>query len=179
MPTPESERVDKHRRQHFDQIAVLTEKGGKAFFRTLANRAGMNVSEMVRTAVLHHAGLNLMPWPHDLAAAGDLDDRREIERALRHLQDKERDVPWYVYDQVAADPYHQTYTATLDQADATALYRFCLDVCKRIREEKAKPQSDPLTAETSVTISGRDMAVLRRMLANAEVTRDSIIIQQE
>ena len=177
MATPESARVDAHRRTHFDQVAILTEKGGRGLFRTLANRAGTNVSEMARTAILHHAGLNIMPYPEDLARSGNLDDHRAIDRALRHLQNKERSLPPEVFDELSPDPYSQVYESEMDALDARTLCRLCEDLAGEIRTRQAEAAQDPLTATTQVHFTGRQLAALRRILANAEPTQETVIIK--
>lgn len=167
MATPETKRVNTHRTKYFDQQPVLLEKGGKGFYKSLANLRGLTVSEMIRRAVLHDAGLNALPYPNDLETVNDLDDRQEISRKLRHLQNVERVHP-EIYDALADDAFDDHFVVGLDQDDTNALLDLCEAVQKMIHAQKELP--DPMAGTRNIIMSGEQIALLRRIIANREWT---------
>ena len=165
MATPETKRVNTHRSKYFDQQPVLLEKGGKGFYKTLANYRGLTVSEMIRRAVLHDAGLNVLPYPKELETVNNLDDRQTINIRLRHLQNVERCHP-EIYDALSDDSLSQRFVVGLDQADANAL----LDLCYSIQDSilNGDDPVDPVAGNRAVILTGEQIALLRRTIANRE-----------
>lgn len=175
MPTPESERVQAHRDKYFEQQPILVERGGRDLLKVLATMRGNNVSETLRKGALHDAGLNYWPYPADAEAiaAVDLDDRQQVERAVRHLQNRERVQDPEVFNELADDPLDAVFTTEVDPEDAHDLYRLCRSICRDISAQR-RAAPDPLTSTTTLTMTGGQLAALRRFIANREQDLKSV-----
>lgn len=157
MTTKESRRVDKHRKENFDQIPFLVEKGGRALLRALAMREDTNVSEFIRRAILARAGLKV--WPYDMDKLEGIETSIDAREAILNLQQNELtdDQMQTVVEKMSCEPNNSKYVMTISKSD---LQHF-------VRRMKATLSNSPDNSEDTVfVLSGRDVGALRRMLSN-------------
>jgi hypothetical protein len=168
MATNESKRVQKQRRENFDRVSVLIEKGGKHLLRVLALREGVSIAEMIRRAVLARGGLRMLPYPAELAKLETVTTKEEARRAVYRLQSNEESVEIvrHVLAGLADEPEHAEYITTMDHADI-ASFR---DAVRRIEAaiQAEKPEESVFAPPIEVKLYGREIGIMRRMLANIE-----------
>lgn len=157
MAKEESKRVMRIRERSYEQVVFLTEKGGRKLYRAIAKRDGMPVSEMIRQAILARAGLSMMPYPADLEKLDEAATAEQARQALADLQKKEsvNEIIQRVLHKLANEPPETQYHATITEWDAEPLE----DVARRIIAAIEKKQA-------ALQLSGRELAALRRLIAN-------------
>ena len=168
MATKESERVNKHRRQNFDRVSVLIEKGGKHLLRVLALREGVSIAELIRRAVLARGGLRMLPYPAELEKLEQVTTQAEARRAVYALQNQEEgdEIIRRVTEAMAGEPEHAEYTTQLDHADI-ANFRHAVDRINAAIEAE-NPEDSVFAPTITVRLNGREIGIMRRMLANIE-----------
>lgn len=168
MATNESKRVQKQRRENFDRVSVLIEKGGKHLLRVLALREGVSIAEMIRRAVLARGGLRMLPYPETLAELEHVTTQAEARRAVYQMQNHEEasETIQRVIDGLADEPERAEYTTRLDHAD---IWNF-RDAVRRIESaiEAENPVDSVFAPPVTVKLYGREIGIMRRMLANIE-----------
>lgn len=175
MAKKESERIISWRRDNVDRISVLVPKGGKHLFRILAQREGVNSTEMIRKAVLARAGLNMMPYPDDLKGLETIpkDDMNVARTAVKVLQDMERTpTRQKIIQEYGVELPSEEYRLFIDNLDE----KIVMDVLQKIISafrETPKSITDKLGG-TPVHISGKELGAIRRMLSDVTNTDDLI-----
>lgn len=167
MPTPESSRVLAHRHKYHDQVPLLVDRGGKEFFKALAALRGLTVSEMIRKAVMHDAGLHYLPFPDDMDLMSGIDeeDTEDILRRLLRIQNKERTQPEEVVSGLSGEDPKDIYVTEVDMQDAKELLRLCQEMSDDIRRDAARA-TDPLAGTVRISLTGRQISAMRRLIAN-------------
>ena len=166
MATLESKRVQRHRKQYFDRVSCLIEKGGNALIGVLAIREGIKKAEVIRRSILSRAGLRMMPYPEDLDALAEVETKEEAEYAIMHLQRKEErdEIIKHLLEELAPEPDSAKYQITVDHDTRCTLLR----LAGYSNEEVADMLKDKWGDEEQITVSGSDVGHLRRMLANIQ-----------
>lgn len=174
MATKESERVDAYRRMKFDRISFLISKGGKQLLRILALKEGVNVTELIRRAVLARAGLNMLPSPTVLKAIDGENVKTPLDAKVivRTLQNQER-IPArrnIIQDQGIEIPTAE-YSIFIDSQDEYDLMKIQNKIMNALRTTPKGLVEN--WQGTPVYITGAELSVLRRMLANCGYTDDT------
>ena len=168
MATKESKRVQRQRKENFDRVSVLIEKGGKHLLRVLALREGVSIAEMIRRAVLARGGLRMLPYPADLAKLETVTTQEEAQRAVYQMQNNEYVVEVYrhISEALGGEPAQAEYTTTMTHGDI-ADFR---NAVQRIEAaiEAAGPGDSVFSPPVEVKLYGREIGIMRRMLANIE-----------
>lgn len=164
MPTKESMMVAKSR-MRFDRLSVLVEKGGRHLFRVMALREGVNISELIRRAVLARAGINVLPYPAEFEKLSEVKTKKEARIAIRTLQAIDQTPQRQeVAEMYAAERPTSEYTIFLEKRDAAEFQSIMAKAAKAIRE--FPPGMTEKTSGIPVTLTGKEVIVLRRALAN-------------
>ena len=168
MATKESKRVIKQRKQNYDRFSVLTEKGGNQLLRVLALREGVSIAEMIRRAILARCGLNLWPYDTDLKDLAKITTQEEARSAVYFMQNREnaKEIMRHLVDELGPEPSNAEYTTTMTHADI-AEFR---EAVKRINAaiEAEHPEDSVFAPSVTVKLKGREIGIMRRMLANIE-----------
>jgi len=166
MATKESQRVDRHRKDNFDRVSLLVEKGGRRLLQAMAIREGVSVTEMLRRAILARAGLRLMPYPEELEKIGEIETEAEARAAIRKLQAHEEssEIIQHLIDVLSPESNGTGFSVRMDQAD---IYEF-RDAVARINKaiEAEGPPTTPMGDPVTVHLTGREVGILRRFLSN-------------
>lgn len=168
MASKESERVDTHRRENFDRVTILIDKGGRQLLRVLAIREGVSMTEMIRRAVLARAGLRILPYPDALAELGDVTTQEEARRAIRKLQFHEEadEIMAHITDRLSSEPSKADYITYMDHSDMCEFQ----DAANKINDAIEQVVPDEVFSErVAVKLKGREIGIMRRMLANIEL----------
>lgn len=146
----ESERVQLSRKQNFDRISTLIDKGGKHLLHAQAIREGVSVAEMIRRAIYSRAGLRMLPYPDDLEALSEVTTQEEAEKAILRLQAKEEssEIIQNLLQQLSPEPDSARYELKVDHDTRRVLEKICA------------------AEDGSAVVNGFDVGHLRRMLAN-------------
>ena len=165
-----SEYVKRSRRENFDRVSVLIAKGGHQLLRVLALRENVSVAEFIRRAILARAGLKLMP--KELDDLADVDTQPLADYAVRRFQNIENadEIKQHLIEELSPEPPAAQYTTRLTRADVAELD----DAIRRIHAAidasgAPKTQQSP---PVDISLSGREIGVLRRFLANIERVDD-------
>lgn len=168
MATNESKRVQKQRRENFDRVSVLIEKGGKHLLRVLALREGVSIAEMIRRAVLARGGLRVLPYPAELEKLESVTTQEEAQRAVYQMQNNETatEVMRHLSEALGGEPAQAEYTTTMTHGDI-ASFR---NAVRRIEAaiEAAGPGDSVFSPPVEVRLYGLEIGIMRRMLANIE-----------
>ena len=165
MATPESKRVQQHRKQYFDRVSCLIEKGGNALIGVLAIREGVKKAEVIRRAILARAGLRLMPYPEDLDELAAVETQEEAYAAILRLQANEESgeiITHLLMEELAPEPDSAKYQIKVDHDTRCTLLRLAGYSNKEIADMLKNRWGD----EENVTVSGYEVGHIRRMLAN-------------
>ena len=167
MPTEESKRVDAHRRKNFDRLSVLIEKGGRELYRVLALREDCSTTEMIRRAVLARAGLRVLPYPDQLEELKTVETYRDAHTAIRRLQHREEanEIIDHLLQELGGEAATADYDITLDHSDVCEIREAMRKISAAIGEDLPP---DDFAPPVTVRLKGRDIGVIRRMLANIE-----------
>lgn len=168
MASKESERVGAYRRNNFDRVTILAEKGGRELYRVLALREGISMTEMIRRAVLARAGLNMLPWPDTLAKLKEVKTQEEARRAVRRLQNHEEsdEILKHLLDELGTEPPTAEYTTVMDHADIAEFREAVQRINAAIEAEG--PEDSVFAKPVTVKLSGREIGIMRRLLSNIE-----------
>lgn len=168
MATNESKRVQKQRRENFDRVSVLIEKGGKHLLRVLALREGVSIAEMIRRAVLARGGLRALPYPDTLAKLETVTTQEEAREWVYAMQNNEEanEVIRHVTSALAGEPEHAEFTTTMTYADISSFRHAVQRIEAAIEAEK--PEDSVFAPPIEVKLYGREIGIMRRMLANIE-----------
>lgn len=168
MATKESKRVIRQRKQNYDRFSVLIEKGGNQLLRVLALREGVSIAEMIRRAILARGGLKMLPYPDDLAELEEVTTQQEARRAVYTMQAHEEgnEIMTHLAEAFGGEPPSAEYTTRMDHADI-AEFR---EAVKRINAaiEAESPEDSVFAPPVTVKLKGREIGIMRRMLANIE-----------
>ena len=168
MATKESNRVQKQRRENYDRVSVLIEKGGKHLLRVLALREGVSIAEMIRRAVLARGGLRMLPYPADLKRLETVTTQEEARTAVYRMQNNEEasEIIRHVTSALAGEPAQAEYTTELTHSDIASFRNAVQRIEAAIEAEK--PEDSVFAPPVTVKLYGREIGILRRMLANIE-----------
>lgn len=169
MATKESDRVQKQRRENYDRVSVLIEKGGKHLLRVLALREGVSIAEMIRRAVLARGGLRMLPYPATLEKLETVTTQEEARAAVYRMQNDEEasEIIRQVTSALAGEPENAEYTTTaLSHADIANFKHAVQRIEAAIKAEN--PEDSVFAPPVTVKLYGREIGILRRMLANIE-----------
>ena len=166
----ESERVQKIRKQSYDRISTLIDKGGKYLLHAQAIREGVSVAEMLRRAVYARAGLRMLPYPEDLDKLAEVRTAEEADAAIIHLQNKEEkdEILHHVLQALSPEPDDAKYT--FSENTVQACRRTLLLAAGLSLEDAAEILKKPAAP---VVLDGLDIGNLRRMLANMKKVEDT------
>ena len=166
MATLESKRVQRHRKQYFDRVSCLIEKGGNALISVLAIREGVKKAEVIRRAILARAGLRMMPFPDAMKDLDAVNTQEEADAAIFRLQAHEEssEIITSLLEEYAPEPDSAKYQITVDHDTRRVLLRLAGYTDAEIAEMLKNKWGD---AE-QLTVSGFDVGHLRRMLANIQ-----------
>ena len=168
MATKESNRVQKQRRENYDRVSVLIEKGGKHLLRVLALREGVSIAEMIRRAVLARGGLRMLPYPASLAKLESVTTQEEARVAVYRMQNDEEasEIIRHVTSALAGEPENAEYTTELTHAEI-ANFRHAVQRIEAAIEAE-NPEDSVFAPPVTVKLYGREIGIMRRMLANIE-----------
>lgn len=168
MATKESNRVIKQRKQNYDRFSVLIEKGGNQLLRVLALREGVSIAEMIRRAVLARGGLRILPYPASLAKLESVTTQEEARVAVYRMQNDEEatETIRHVTSALAGEPENAEYTTELTHAEI-ANFRHAVQRIEAAIEAE-NPEDSVFAPPITVKLYGREIGILRRMLANIE-----------
>lgn len=168
MATKESKRVIKQRKQNYDRFSVLIEKGGNQLLRVLALREGVSIAEMIRRAILARGGLRMLPYPDTLEELKEITTQQQANSAVYRMQAKEfaDETMTHLAEAFGAEPPSAEYTIKMDHGD---IYDFRHAV-NRINAaiEAEHPEDSVFAPSVTVKLYGREIGIMRRMLANIE-----------
>ena len=167
MPTKKSEWVINQRKRNYDRVSVLIDKGGKYLLHTLAKREGVSVAEITRRAVLARAGLRVLPYPQELEALQHVTTQGEADQAIRRLQNHEEsnEIINHIIEELSPEANSKNFSVSVDYADVWELK----DAVKKITAAIDQNPPQPLDGDrVRVELSGREVGVLRRFLANIQ-----------
>jgi len=180
MATPETERVNKHRKNNFDRIYLLLEKGGGKLAKALALREGVSVAELCRRALYARGGLRAMPYPDALQAMGEPETKEEARAAIYRLQAAEEatEIVKHIMDGLSAEPAAKRFETVMTSADiaefqeAVRRITAAIDTAKETEPDAQTITDDNQTIKNPVKVklTGREIGILRRFLANIEDT---------
>lgn len=159
--TKESERVDAHRREYFDRVQLLIEKGGRALLRTMALKEGLNTSAYLRRAALDRAGLSIIPY--DMDSLEDIHTQEEAAAAVRRLQEEEKQNTGIrkMIEVAGPEANNRTFEVTLDNADDIELLMVTMEKLKLARSKRIA-DGGPMKA----VLTGAEVRMIRRFLAS-------------
>ena len=168
MATKESKRVIKQRKQNYDRFSVLTEKGGNQLLRVLALREGVSIAEMIRRAILARGGLNLWPYDTDMQELAKITTREEARSAVFFMQNREnaKEIMRHLVDELGPEPSNAEYITRMDNADI-AEFREAVNKINAAIEAEG-PEDSVFAPSVTVKLYGREIGIMRRMLANIE-----------
>ena len=153
MPTLGSERVQKQRKENYDRISVLIEKGGRFLVKVLAIREGLSNAALIRQSILARAGLKVLPFPDELKKLEKITSKEEAEKAILRLQAKEEgsEIIGNLIEELSPEGNRKNF-------EIEASYDL-----KRVLKKLT-------AAETGekVTLSGYEIGIIRRALANVK-----------
>lgn len=178
MATPETQRVNKHRRNNFDRVSILLEKGGSKLAKVLALREGVSVAELFRRALYARGGLRSMPYPDTLEKIGEPQTQAEARAAVYRLQASEEssEIMRHVMDGLSAEPPAKQFETVMTAADIAEFSEAVRRITAAIDNAKdTEPDAQTITDENQilknpvkVNLTGREIGILRRFLANIE-----------
>ena len=168
MPKKNSIRVQTQRKQNYDRVSVLVAKGGKHLLRVLALREGVSIAEMIRRAVLARGGLRVLPYPDELAKLESITTQNEARMAVYRMQNNEEasETIRHVTSALAGEPAQAEYTTELTHADI-ANFRNAVQRIE-VAIEAEHPEDGVFAPPVTVKLYGREIGIMRRMLANIE-----------
>lgn len=157
----EGERVNAHRKAYFDRINLVVDKGGRALFRVLAMREGMDTSSLIRRSVLARAGLSVMPF--DMEGLADINTQDDAAAVVQRLQQEEDTNPGIkkMVEVAGPEANNKTFEVTIDP-DMEMILKgtiYKLDLARSRRIDSGAPT-------TQMVITGEELRTLRRILAN-------------
>lgn len=166
MATKESKRVNTHRRKNFDRVTILVEKGCTRLLHIAALREGVSMTEMIRRAIIARCGLRVMPYPDQLAELDDVTTPEEARKAILRLQAHETssEIIQHLIDKLSPEPRDAQFLATMGQADIHDFRNAVKQINTAIDAEE--PEDNVFAEPVTVKLSGLEVGVLRRMLAN-------------
>lgn len=168
MANPNSERVQKQRKQNYDRISVLIEKDGKYLVKALALREGVSIAEAIRRAIIARAGLRMLPYSEDMKKFGlpSLETKEDADAAILRLQAHEEssEILQKVLQELAPEPDAANYNMKIDHDTRCVLLRLAGYTDSEIAEMLKNRWGE----EQNITASGFDVGHLRRMLANIQ-----------
>ena len=161
-----SEFVKRTRKENFDRVSVLIEKGGNFFLRALAIREGTSIAEFIRRAILARAGLRMLPYPEELDQLSDIETQKEAEYAISHFQRREVTDQSYadLVNSVSSEPTDCDYQISLSKDDAVAMQSMIARINADITTQELS--GNDAGQEITLTITGDELAIVRRSLAN-------------
>lgn len=180
MANKNSERVQHHRKENFDRLPILVEKGNRDVIHLMAKREGLSMAEYIRRAILARAGLRAWPYPATLddmcdgiADALADDSRQPADKIIKDLQQAERKTE---YAQLTAaviygEPMDGTFRADLAPRDMADLKSVISLLSNRVKS--------PSDSEESITLSGYEIGVLRRLLANITLVDEGNFVREQ
>lgn len=168
MPNKESMRVITQRKQNFDRVSVLIEKGGKHLLRVLALREGVSIAEMIRRSVLARGGLRMLPYPDTLDKLKDITTQKEAQRAIYAMQNAEttQEIFKCLAPMFGAEPPDAEYTTLMTHSDIAEFRLAVTRINEAINAEN--PDDSVIAPPVAVKLYGREIGIMRRMLANIE-----------
>lgn len=160
MPTEETKRVAKYRKEYFDRVSVLIDKGGKHLLKALAIREGISIAEVIRRSICARAGLKALPYPDELNKLASIDNKEDADNAIIALQIKQMgdDVTAKTIDSISEIPDKSMFMVQLSGMEIEELNRF-------INESNSQGYDRP--------ISGREIFAVRRILSNLKRVEDN------
>lgn len=169
-----TERVDKYRKNGFDRISLLVERGGRQLIRAMAVREGVSMTELLRRAILARAGLRMMPYPEKLDGFDKIETADEAHTAIRKLQMNEEssEIIQSIIDNLSPEGPQKGFTVQMDHSDIFEFEDAMKTIGKAIEAEKQDRQSGP---PVTVHLTGREVGILRRFLSNITQDRDAQI----
>lgn len=166
MATEETKRVDRHRKENFDRVSLLVEKGGRRLLQAMAIREGVSMTEMLRRAILARAGLRMMPYPEKLEELAGIETEEEAQAAIRRLQAHEMssEIIQHLIDVLSPESDETGFSVRMDHADIFEFRDAVAKIDKAIQAQH--PQDHPAAPPVTVHLTGREVGILRRFLAN-------------
>lgn len=154
MATKESDRVDRHRKENFERISILGEKGTKKLLKAASLREGISVTEFIRRAILARIGLRIMPYPDRLSIIDNIVSADEADKAIRTLQNAEtsKEILSKVLDALSPEGNGKVFNLS--------------------DEETQELTSVLMLVKNRHSISGYEIGILRRILSNIQYKND-------
>ena len=168
MPTKNSRKVMKQRKEAYDQISFLIDKGGKSLLHCLALREGIGISELIRRAILARGGLQMLPYPDALEELKNVRTEDEARSAVYRLQAHETgsEIKQDLLDHLATEPPSAEYKTRMDHSDISE-FRYAVQKINAAID-KENPPDNALGDPVWVQLNGREIGILRRLLSNIE-----------
>ena len=161
------DRSNRYRRKNYDRVSVLIEKPGRMLIDVLALREGLPKTELVRRALLARAGLRMLPYPSELAEElAAVKTQEEAAKAIRRLQNHETadEIKQHIINKLSPEGDDAEFTIQMDKADAFDLRHDFEEITEALAVVPDDLFADPVT----VKLTGRQIGILRRFLANIE-----------
>lgn len=171
MPTKNSKKVMRQRKEAYDQISFLIDKGGRSLLHCLALREGIGISELIRRAILARGGLRMLPYPDVLKDLETITTEEEAKAAVYRMQAHENgsEIKQDVLDHLAPEPLSAEYKTRMDHSDISE-FRYAVQKINAAIE-KEKPSDDVFGDPVWVELNGREIGILRRLLSNIEIQK--------
>jgi hypothetical protein len=172
MAKKESIRVMEQRKRACDIISFVIPKGGKYLVRAQALREGLTVAEMMRRAILARCGLESMPdfsMPHYQSIV-TADDKESAERAITGLQLDEHLKHKSQQKSASKDDLYMSVMLS-GQEMMDEYIKALLDILDALEDTDA-PYAAGWTPPTQVKVTGKTLAIIRRLLSNIKIITD-------
>lgn len=165
------DRSNRYRKNNYDRVSVLIEKPGRKLIDLLALREGLPKTELVRRALLARAGLRILPFPQDYQdRVGEPTTQAEARKAVKRLQAHEMsdEIKKHIINKLSPEGDNAEFTIQMDSADAFELRHDFQEITDAMADVPSDVFADPVT----VKLTGRQIGILRRFLANIEPLYD-------
>lgn len=171
MSAMSEDRSNRYRKNNYDRVSVLIEKPGRKLIDLLALREGLPKTEVVRRALLARAGLRILPYPEDYDKfAADVTTQEDARKAVKRMQAHEMadEIKQHIINKLSPEGDNAEFTIQMDSADAFELRHDFQEITDAMADVPSDVFADPVT----VKLTGRQIGILRRFLANIEPLHD-------
>lgn len=167
MANKNSKRIMEQRKANYDRVSIIIDKDGKYLLHTLAKREGVGVAEMARRAILARAGLHILPYPDELERLKDISTQEEAAAAINRLQAREEgsEIIQHLITELSPEADGKTVTVKMDRSEIAEMENAMAVIGKAMAEVKP---ADVFAEPVQVQLTGREVGVLRRFLANIQ-----------
>lgn len=165
------DRSNRYRKNNYDRVSVLIEKPGRLLIDVLALREGLPKTELVRRSLLARAGLRMLPYPDELAEElANVSTQEEAAKAVKRLQAHEMadEIKHHIINKLSPEGDDAEFTIQVDSADAFDLRHDFEEITAALADVPDDVFADPVT----VKLTGRQIGILRRFLANIKPLHD-------